>query len=136
MELFSMQAATAELLRTVEQLPSQELDEFVMQVLQVQTHRQTTNLTVTEADLLLTINQGPSTQFREELNHLVLKRQSLEISYSELTQLIAMTEQMELWNVDRIQALIKLGQLRSRSLPEIMQDLEINAGLEDDDRCG
>jgi hypothetical protein len=126
MELFSMQAATAELLRTVEQLPSQELDEFVMQVLQVQTDRQTPNLTEAETDLLLIINQGPSIQFREELNHLVLKRQSLEISDSELTQLIAMTEQMELWNVDRIQALIKLGQLRSRSLPEIMQDLEIH----------
>jgi hypothetical protein len=126
MELFSMQAATAELLRTVEQLPSQELDEFVMQVLQVQTDRQTPNLTEAETDLLLIINQGPSIQFREELNHLVLKRQSLEISDSELTQLIAMTEQMELWNVDRIQALIKLGQLRNRSLPEIMQDLEIH----------
>ena len=33
-----MQATTAELLETVEQLPAQELDEFVLQVLQVQAH--------------------------------------------------------------------------------------------------
>jgi hypothetical protein len=74
----------------------------------------------------LIINQGPSSEFRKRLNHLVLKRQSLEIEESELTQLIEMTEQMELWNVERIQALIKLGQIRGRSLPEMMQDLGIN----------
>lgn len=121
-----MQAATAQLLQSVEQLPPQELDEFVTQVLQVHAHRRTPNLSRLESDLLLTINHGPSKQFSEELNQLVLKRQSLEISDLELAQLIEMTEKMELWNVERIQALIKLGQLRNRSLSEIMQDLGIN----------
>ncbi len=121
-----MQATTAQLLQTVEQLPSQELDEFVMQVLQVRAHRQTPNLTEAESELFSIINQGPSNEFREELNHLVLKRQSLEISEPELAQLIEMTEQMELWNVERIQALVKLGELRNRSLSEIMQDLGLN----------
>ena len=45
MELFSMQAATAQLLQRVEQLPSQELDKFVTQVLQVCAHRQAPKLT-------------------------------------------------------------------------------------------
>jgi hypothetical protein len=121
-----MQASTAQLLETVEQLPPQELEEFLLQILKVQAHRQTPSLTEVESGLLLIINQGPSSEFRERLNHLVLKRQSLEIEESELTQLIEMTEQVELWNVERIQALIKLGQIRGRSLPEIMQDLGIN----------
>lgn len=121
-----MQASTAQLLETVEQLPPQELEEFLLQILKVQAHRQTPSLTEVESGLLLIINQGPSSAFRERLNHLVLKRQSLEIEESELTQLIEMTEQVELWNVERIQALIKLGQIRGRSLPEIMQDLGIN----------
>lgn len=121
-----MQASTAQLLEIVEQLPPQELEEFLLQVLRVQAHRQTPSLTEVESGLLLIINQGPSSEFRGRLNHLVLKRQSLEIEESELTQLIEMTEQMELWNVERIQALIELGQIRGRSLPEIMQDLDIN----------
>lgn len=121
-----MQASTAQLLETVEQLPPQELEEFLLQILKVQAHRQTPSLTEVESGLLLIINQGPSSEFRERLNYLVLKRQSLEIEESELTQLIEMTEQVELWNVERIQALIKLGQIRGRSLPEIMQDLGIN----------
>ena len=98
----------------------------MLQVLQVQAHRQAPRLTEAESELLLTINQGPSNEFREELNCLVLKRQSLKIKDSELTQLIEMTEQMELWNVKRIQALIKLGKIRGRSLPEMMGDLGIN----------
>ncbi len=121
-----MQASTAQLLEAVEQLPPQELEEFVLQILKVQAHRQIPSLTEVESGLLLIINQGPSSEFRKRLNHLVLKRQSLEIEESELTQLIEMTEQMELWNVERIQALIKLGQIRGRSLPEMMQDLGIN----------
>lgn len=121
-----MQASTAQLLEAVEQLPPQELEEFVLQILKVQAHRQIPSLTEVESGLLLIINQCPSSEFRKRLNHLVLKRQSLEIEESELTQLIEMTEQMELWNVERIQALIKLGQIRGRSLPEMMQDLGIN----------
>ena len=98
----------------------------MLQVLQVQAHRQIPRLTEVESELLLTINQGPSNEFREGLNRLVFKRQSLEIKDSELTQLIEMTEQIEFWNVERIQALIKLGKIRGRSLPEMTEDLGIN----------
>jgi hypothetical protein len=119
------QVSAEQLLRAVEQMPPQELETFVAEVLKLRAHRETPNLTTFESDLLLKINQGISDEMQGRFNELVTKRQGVTLTEPELTELIQLTEQIELLDAERIEHLGELGQLRGRSLSEIMQDLGI-----------
>jgi hypothetical protein len=83
--------------------------------------------TSAESELLLKINQGISDEMQERFDELVAKRLTLDLSEEELAELIQLTNEVERLDAERIKYLGELGQLRGRSLSEIMQDLEVHA---------
>ncbi len=84
----------------------------------------------TEAQLIQQINIGLSPPDWQQYHTLIAKRQAEILTQIEHQQLIAISDRLEKLNVQRIQALIQLANLRQQSLPELMQSLGISANPE------
>jgi hypothetical protein len=120
-----MKTATQEIFHAIEQLPSTELDDLFIQVLQLRAQRQLPTQVLTESELLKTINITIPSPLQDRFNELIAKRQSITITDEELDELITITDQSEQLNAQRITALTQLAQLRNQSLPQIMKALGI-----------
>ena len=84
------------------------------------------HLSELETELLQQINLGLSAQRWEQYHAWVAKRRAETLTPDEQTALIALSDEIEQANADRIRALIKLGELRGQTLVELMQALGIN----------
>jgi hypothetical protein len=74
--------------------------------------------------------QGISSSEWEQYYALIAKRQAETLTPNEHQQLIATSDRLEKLNVQRVQALIKLAELRHQPLPELMESLGINSNPE------
>lgn len=119
------QVSADQILRAVEQMSSQDLETFVTEVLKLRAQREIPSLSVSESELLVKINQGISDEMQGRFSELIDKRQRLALSDEELTELLRLTDEIEHLDAERIRHLGELGQMRGRSLSEIMQDLSI-----------
>jgi hypothetical protein len=120
-----MQTSTEQLLKEIEQLPQPELEFFVDQVLKLRAQRQVPHLSASESELLLKINQSIPEPLQQQFEQLVMKRQHLTITETELAELIEITDRIEALNVERIQALAELARSRNQSLTQVMENLGI-----------
>ncbi len=84
----------------------------------------------TEAELIQQINIGLSPSEWEQYHALIAKRQAETLTQHEHQQLIATSDRLEKLNVQRVQALIKLAELRHQTLPELMKSLGIDSDPE------
>jgi hypothetical protein len=84
------------------------------------------HLSESETELLQQINLGLSAQQWEQYHAWITKRRAETLTPDEQTGLIALSDRIEQANAHRIQALIKLAELRGQSLAEVMQSLGIN----------
>jgi hypothetical protein len=80
-----------------------------------------------EAELLQKINIGLSPETWETYHLLMLKRYGENLEIEEQEKLIEISDEIENKNVKRIEALIKLSELRNTSLALLIQELEIKA---------
>ena len=78
-----------------------------------------------EADLLSHINLGMGEDFWKEYSGLKEKRKQETLTPEEHTQLIALSDELELANARRMEYLLALARLRGISLRQLMQDLGI-----------
>jgi hypothetical protein len=106
-----------------------EPDLYILNTLKerFQTHH---SASTTEAELIQQINIGLSPSEWEQYYALIAKRQAETITPNEHQQLIATSDRLEKLNVQRVQALIKLAELRHQPLPELMESLGINSNPE------
>ena len=105
-----------------------EPDVYIVEVLRARLQQQqqtssTPQLSATESQLLLRINHSLSGIEWTRYHHLVAKRQSETLSADEQQELIALSDQIEIANANRIDALIELARLRNVSLDVVMGDL-------------
>lgn len=119
------QVSTEQLLRAVEQIPQQDLDSFVAQVLRMRAQRAAPHLTPDETALLVQINTALSQATQQRYDALVAKRQAETLTPAEHQELIDLTNQIEQQDANRLAALVKLAQLRQTSLQHLMQSLGI-----------
>ena len=115
--------STEQLLHAVQQLPTDELDTFVAQVLAVRAQQAAPNVTQTESELLLRINQSLPAMLQQRYNDLVGKRRAEQLTLDEHTELLALTDQIEQAEADRAAALASLAQIRQTSVRAVMQAL-------------
>jgi uncharacterized protein YkwD len=128
MSTIPIEVSTEQLLQAVERLPASELDAFVARVNALRARQKAPHLSESETTLLLAINRAsraPDQQAR--FDELVAKRQGETISPAELDELIALTEAAEQRDVERLQALSDLAQLRGTTVPMLMDALGIKA---------
>lgn len=119
------QVSTEELLHSVARLPAAELEQFVARVLTLRAHLKAPSLSAQEAKLLSQINVGLSATQQHRFAELDHKRQEETLSEPEHQELLDLIEQMEQYNVERLQSISKLAQLRQVPLTTLMQTLGI-----------
>lgn len=115
----------ADLLQAASQLGIGELEQLVRQLLALRAQRQAPRLTERESDLLLEVNRGLSAPFRDRYRTLVARRKSNELTDAEHGELLHLTEEIERQDGRRLEALIKLAQLRGKPLRALMDELGI-----------
>jgi hypothetical protein len=115
-----------ELLQVVEQLDSEDLNDFVSRVLAIQNERRPDVLSANETNLLEEVNLGISPARWQRYYELRGKLNDETISEAEHQELIAITTEIEAANVRRFTALSKLAALWQEPLDTVMERLGIS----------
>jgi len=80
-----------------------------------------------EAQLLMKINRGVPFDLQRRYDELIEKRRAETLTPDEYAELLRLTAQMEQLNVERVESLCKLADLRKMSLTALMRELGIKA---------
>jgi hypothetical protein len=124
----TIQIAADQLLEAARQLPPPEFNQLVERLLawRGQLMNAAPRLSSAETALLLKINQGFAPATQQCYDELLEKRDARTLTPEEYQELLALTDQVEAFNVERVQALADLAQLRQVSLPEVMRQLGLD----------
>ena len=107
------------------------LNQYVLSLIQEKTRSskaKTIPLSSEETALFHIINKGFSDIFWTNLHLLDKKRQNITLTETERQTLIAMTNELEIANLERMKALVKLATIRETDLDTLMTDLGLNNG--------
>jgi Na+/phosphate symporter len=114
-----------QILDAVKQLPPNELEDFVNQVLIFQAQRRTDNLPDIELRLLKNIyRKFPPKKFAS-LNQLREKLEKADLSENEYSELTSLTDSLEEFQARRVKNLVELAKIRGLKLEEMMAQLGI-----------
>lgn len=111
------------LLQGVQQLDSSTLEQFADAVMLLRAKRRAPSLPSNEVELLQRINQGLPEATRARFATLKGKRQAATLTDAEHDELLAIVDQIEERDVERLQALTELAQFRHTSVRELMDQL-------------
>lgn len=78
-----------------------------------------------EAKLLRRINTGPSENFWEQYNSLSEKSRAELLTPTEHAELVRLSDQLERVNLEQMEALVELANVRETPLEQLMRDLGI-----------
>ncbi len=120
------EVSTEQLIRAVGQLPPQEFDVFVTNILALRMQREKPHLDQQETALLLQVNEGIPAEIKRRFEELVAKRQAEAIIPEELAELREITTDIERRDVQRLAALESLAHLLRISLTDLMDSLGIS----------
>jgi hypothetical protein len=116
-----------ELLKSVDDLSDPDLESLVNRALFVRARRRGPIATPEESTLLREINRGIPAELSDRYEILADKRDDETLTEAEYQELLDIVEQIEAWGVTRLEALVKLSELRQVPLLQLMADLGIKA---------
>lgn len=119
----TIQTEADQLLDAVLRLPRPEFDKFVTKLQALRRRSEVPRLPERESELLREINQGVPYQPHRQYEALRRKRRQGKLTRNELQELLALTEQMEQFDVERLKLIAELAELRGLPLPELMRQL-------------
>ena len=121
----TIQIETEQLLEAALQMPQSDFEQFVSRLFSIKARERAPVLSEREAELLQQIYLGlpPATQNR--LNELIKKRQSYTITDDELLELNMLTNEVELFDAERLRHLTELAHLRNVPLATLIRLLGI-----------
>ncbi|MBK6903908.1 MAG: hypothetical protein IPH04_14205 [Saprospirales bacterium] len=114
-----------DILAGVSNLNSEELEKFVEKVLVLRAKRVSPNLSKAEASLIKKINRNLPPAVRKRFSVLEAKRSEGSLSEVEHRELLAIVEELEQLNAERVQCLGELAQLRGIAVRDLMKQLGI-----------
>jgi hypothetical protein len=117
------QISALDLLEAVQQLSQPELEQFIEQVLQFHAQKIAPSLSTKESELLIKINQDLPQELRDLYQILLEKRDRETLTESEYQQLLESTEQVEKYQVQRLEYLTQLAQIRQLSLTNLITQM-------------
>jgi hypothetical protein len=120
-----------ELLRAAEHLSEPEFEDLLFRLLNLRARRIAPSLPEAEAGLLRQINESLPEQTRRRYRRLIAKRRAGTLTPPEHAELLTLTDQEERHNLQRVQALAALAQLRRKPVTEVMRELDLKT-LHDD----
>jgi hypothetical protein len=113
------------LVKAAEQLSATELRQFTLQVLALNAKRTAPSVAQEEAELLLQINRRLPEDVQRRYDELIAKRDTETLDAAEHTELLQLTQQVEAFDVVRVEALSKLAACRGMTLSALMCQLGI-----------
>ncbi|WP_271254103.1 STAS/SEC14 domain-containing protein [Pseudanabaena sp. Chao 1811] len=113
-----------QLIQTVEQLDSAELEQLIAQAIRVQTKRKILSLPNDQSLLLQQITQCVPTHLQERYDLLIGKRQENTLTDEEYQELIKLGEHIEAIDVTRLENLTELAKLRQMSLNSVIEEFQ------------
>ena len=114
-----------QLLDAVSQLNLTELEQFQKQVAQLRARKHNTSLSEQESNLLIKINSTSSPQQDAHYQTLLAKRRDKSLTEPEREELIALGDQYEQQNAERIKHLAQLAEIKGISVTDLMDQLDI-----------
>jgi hypothetical protein len=114
-----------QLIQTVEQLDSSELEQLIAQAIRVQTKRKVPSLSKEQSILLQQINQSIPPKLQERYDGLITKRRADTLTDDEYQELLELSDRIEAIDVKRLGYLSELAQLRQTSLTALIQELQL-----------
>jgi len=116
-----------ELIQAANQLDSSDLERLLQQVVILRAYRKVNVQTLEEAQLLHKINQGIEGELRAQYQTLRAKKEAETLTDAEYNTLIQLSNQIEQFGAQRLEALANLAQLRQVSLSDLMETLGIQS---------
>jgi hypothetical protein len=120
------QVSLAELLDSIEQLSTPDLERFADQVLAARARRRAPALPYREAELLQKIKQALPPAVQQRLDELTALRRAETLSTEEHQELLQLVEQVEQRDADRMAHLAALAHLRQVDVRTLMTQLGIH----------
>jgi hypothetical protein len=114
-----------ELLKAVDNLSEPDLENLLNRTLFVRARRRAPIATPEESTLLREINRGIPAELNNHYEILADKRDEETLMESEYQELLDIADQIEVSGVKRLEALVKLAELRQVPLLQLMTDLGI-----------
>jgi hypothetical protein len=114
-----------ELLKAVDNLSEPDLENLLNRTLFVRARRRGPIATPEESTLLREINRGIPSELNNRYEILADKRDEETLMESEYQELLDVADQIEVSGVKRLEALVKLAELRQVPLLQLMTDLGI-----------
>ena len=115
----------AAMLKAAAQLDASELERFISELLALRARRSISDLSREESVLLQQINKGLPPDVQQRYDTLRNKLSEETIAPDEHQELIALNDQIEEADAERVKALTDLAQLRNISITELMDELGI-----------
>lgn len=122
----TIQIETEQLLNAALQLPQFELDQLVARLQVLRREAKVPRLSQRESELLRLINQGTPAKLQQRYKALRRKRRQQQITRTEQREFLALSQQLEQLDGERLRLLAELAQLRALSLPDLMQQLGLH----------
>ncbi len=122
----NLEVPTENLLNAVVRLPAKEFERFFEQAKRLRQNSIKSRWTKSEIEMIRNLNNCVlSSEKQARFNKLVKNRRAEKITERELAELITLNDESESLNVKRIEILAKLATAKNKTLPEIMDELEI-----------
>jgi hypothetical protein len=116
-----------DLLNAANQLNETDLETFLNRLWLLRARRKALILTAQETSLLLQINQGIPADLHQRYHILTEKRDAETLTHEEYEELLQLSDRIEHFAVQRLEALINLATLRQIPLLQLMDDLGIQS---------
>ncbi|MDZ7960350.1 MAG: STAS/SEC14 domain-containing protein [Aulosira sp. DedQUE10] len=120
-----VQLSLEQLLKAVEQLSQQDLDNFVSQLIALQAQRQAKNKLEAEAKFSININRGIPLDIKKYYDELMAKAEFANLTSYEYGELLGLAEQIEQLQAKYLQDLAELASLRQISLSRFIGTLNV-----------
>jgi hypothetical protein len=115
------------LLKDVAQMPLLEMERFVQAVNGLITQKKTTDKSYRERFLLGKINQTVLGKEKTERYQLLIRKlESVTITDAEYVELMQLTDYEEKIRYERLTYLVELAELKSITLPQLMEKMGLN----------
>ena len=120
------------LVKATEQLSPLDLQRFRSQVLAISAKRAASSVSESETQCLLRINQRLPIERQQRYDQLIAKRDAETLTAEEHVELLQLSQQAEAIDVQRMEALTKLAQLRGVTLSDVLRQLKIGPPIGSD----
>jgi hypothetical protein len=121
------QISPDELLAAAGQLSLSDMDKFLAKLLVLHAKQRAPSLPAEEFELLEAINRGIPAEMHERQEELVGRQRAGTLTADEYTELLHLTDRIEVADAERLSQLCSLARLRGVSLDALLESLGIRA---------